>query len=250
MKEDIVLELLRSESRKTLTTKGTFILVASAIVMVALVAASTVLSMPPEKLDGPIHDQVAYFVGSIVLAVFALVMGVRSFTDEFRHGTIVSTVLAIRSRTELLVAKAIVAVGVTLIMSILGLLALVGVALGLSGVKGGELGVESSDWTAFVGFVGAMLGWTVLGIGLGAMVRNQVAGVVGALVWVLVVENFASGFVGEAAKYMPGQLAHAIAGVSSTAYLLAVLPAAALFIGYAVLLCLAASVMLDRRDVI
>lgn len=244
-----MVELLRSESRKTLATKGTFILIASAVGVVALVAASTVLSMPPENLDGPIHDQVAYFVGSIVVAVFAVMMGVRSFTDEFRHGTIVATVLAIRSRTELLVAKAIVAVGVVVIMSALALVALVGVALGLSSVKGGELGVASSDWTAFAGFVGAMLVWTVLGIGLGAMVRNQVAGVVGVLVWVLVVENFANGFVGEPAKYMPGQLAHAIARVS-TANLLAVLPAAAIFIGYAVLVCLVASVMLDRRDVL
>lgn len=41
-----------------------------------------------------------YFLASISLGVFALILGVLGFTDEFRHGTIVSTFLTHTSRRE------------------------------------------------------------------------------------------------------------------------------------------------------
>lgn len=243
-------DTLRSETLKTLSTKGTIVLLVGGVAVVALATASTMLSMPPANLEGPIHEQVAYFIGSVVLVVFALIVGMRSFTDEFRHGTVLTTVLVSSSRTELLVAKAIVTMGVTLTMSVLGLATLTVVALSLSGVKGGALDLAGSDWSAFAGLVSAMLVWTVVGVGLGALIRNQVAAVVGALVWVLVAENFAGGFIGEAARFMPGQLSNAMADVSSTTSLLDALPAALLLIGYALLISFAAGVTLDRRDVI
>lgn len=243
-------DLLRSEVLKTQSIKGTLLLLVSAVMVVALATASTMLSMPPDNLDGPIHEQVAYFIGSVIVAVFALIVGMRSFTDEFRHRTIVPTILATESRGRLLVAKITVAVGVVLLMSILGLVTLVSIALGLARVKGGDLSLAISDWEAFAGFLGAMVGWTVLGTGLGSMIRSQIAGVVGALVWVLVVENFATGFLGEAAKFMPGQLAHGMAQASSAVLPLGVLPSAALFAGYIVLVCAVAGVMFEHRDVI
>ncbi|HEX6220759.1 MAG TPA: ABC transporter permease [Acidimicrobiia bacterium] len=243
-------DTLRSETLKTLSTKGTIVLLVGGVAVVALATASTMLSMPPANLEGPIHEQVAYFIGSVVLVVFALIVGMRSFTDEFRHGTVLTTVLVSSSRTELLVAKAIVTMGVTLTMSVLGLATLTVVALSLSGAKGGALDLAGSDWSAFAGLVSAMLVWTVVGVGLGALIRNQVAAVVGALVWVLVAENFAGGFIGEAARLMPGQLSNAMADVSSTTSLLGALPAALLLIGYALLISFAAGVTLDRRDVI
>lgn len=245
-----MLDPLRSETLKTLSTKGTTVLLAGGLAVVALATASTMLSMPPANLEGPIHEQVAYFIGSVVLAVFALIVGMRSLTDEFRHGTIVTTVLVSSSRTRLLIAKAIVAMGVTLVMSVLGLATITGVALALSGAKGGALDLAGSDWSAFLGLVSAMLVWTVVGVGLGALVRNQVAAVVGALVWILVVENFAGGFLGEAARFMPGQLSHSMARVDTTASLLSSLPAALLFVGYGLLVSLVAGLVLDRRDVI
>lgn len=245
-----MLDTLWSETLKTLSTKGTVVLLLGGVTTIALATASTMLSMPPGSLEGRIHEQVAYFIGSVVLAVFAFIIGLRSFTDEFRHGTIVNTVLVRSSRTELLAAKAIVAMGVTLIMSVVGVGTLTAVALGLSGAKGGALNLGGSDWSAFVGLVSAMLVWAVMGIGLGGMIRNQVAAVVGALVWILVVENFTGGFIGDAARYLPGQLSHSMAGVNTTASLLGVLPAAVLLIGYALLISLAAVVTLEGRDVI
>ncbi len=45
------------------------------------------------------------------LSVFALLLGARSFTDEFRHGTVVWKVLATNERWKVVVDKAAVAAG-------------------------------------------------------------------------------------------------------------------------------------------
>lgn len=97
-----------ANSVKMLTTRTPLGIMVGAIVVVALGTASTIMSMEPGRLTGPIHDQMFYFLASISLGVFALILGVRGFTDEFRHGTMVSTFLIHTSRRRVVIAKTLV----------------------------------------------------------------------------------------------------------------------------------------------
>ncbi len=243
-------ELLHGEARKLLTVRTPVGMVIGAVLVVSLGTLSTVMSLEPGSLSGPMHDQVFYFLASTILGVFALILGMRSFTDEFRHGTVVSTFLAQTSRSRVLIAKTLISVFVAASMAVLAIAAMVGIASMLAGVKAGQIAVARSDLAAFLGLIGGVAVWAAIGTGLGAVIRNQVAAIVGGLVWVVVVENVASGFLGEATRFLPGQAAHALADVTRASNLAEIPMAALLLAGYVLVTALLAVVTLDRRDLI
>ena len=86
-------------------------------------------------------------------------------------------------------------------------------------------------------------------LAVGAVVRYQVPAVVGALIWVLVVENLGAGLLGQAGSYLPGQAAHALASASQAGTLLAPAIGALVLGGYALLAMVAATVRMTRADV-
>jgi hypothetical protein len=89
----------------------------------------------------------------------------------------------------------------------------------------------------------------VLGVGIGALVRHQVAAVVGGLVWVLVVENLASGLLGDAGRFLPGQAAHAVANATAVNNLLPPWMAVLVLVAYVVVLGWFAVLTISRREV-
>lgn len=117
---------------------------------------------------------------------------------------------------------------------------MVGLATALAGVKDGQVSVTTAD----------MAVWAAIGTALGAIIRHQVAGVVGGLIWVLVVENMASGLLREAARFTPGQAVHALADVTQASNLPSLQLAAALLGVYLVLGAVLATATLERSDLI
>lgn len=241
-------DLIRGEIRKILTARTGLGIVVGAALVVALGTFSTVMSVEPGKLTGPIHDQMFYFLASINLGVFALILGVRGFTDEYRHGTIVSTFLASTDRIRVLGAKIIVSALAAVVMTLGALVIMIGLATALAGMKDGSVSVTADDVRAFAGLAAGMAGWAAIGTTVGAVIRHQVAAIVGGLVWVLVVENMASGFVPELSRFTPGQAVHALAVVTRASNL-ASIPVAAVTIGAYLLVGAAlAAWTLERRD--
>lgn len=242
--------LLRSELSKLVTTRGPYGLLAGAVAVAALGSFSTVMSADPEALTGPLHEQTFYMLASINVAIFTLVLGIRSFTDEFRHGTIVPTLLADRSRLRVVTAKVVVSAVGAVIITVAAQAGMAGLALLLSSVKGGSLTLATSDLGALAGMLGATALWSAVGVGVGAVVRHQVAAIVGGVIWILVVENLGGGLLRDAGRFLPGQAAHGLGDAVGAGELLAV-PLAALVLGaYALLAWLVGSLDLARRDVI
>lgn len=243
-------ELLYGEARKLLTVRTPVGLVIGAVLVVCLGTLSTVMSLEPGSLSGPVHDQMFYFLTSITVGLFALILGMTSFTDEFRHGTVISTFLAQSSRSRVLIAKTLISMLVAASMAVLAIASMVGLASTLAGVKDGEVLIDRSDLAAFLGLILAAAAWAAIGTGLGALIRNQIAATVGGLVWVLIFENVGSGFLGEAIRFLPGQAAHALADVTRASTLAEIPAAAMLLAGYVLVTGLLAVVTLDRRDLI
>ncbi|MDQ4098125.1 MAG: hypothetical protein M3144_09690, partial [Actinomycetota bacterium] len=164
----------------------------------------------------------------------------------FHHGDIVWRCLAEPSRGVLVAAKA-AACG--LIGALLGLLAVqIGILIEVGfGSPGATFGLTSSEaLQAVAGSVAGAALAGVLGVGIGAAVRNQTAAVVGTLVAVLLVEPVLTSLVPGAGAFLPSAAASAAAGhaagMGATAGLL-------LTAGYAALAAGAGGVLCARRDV-
>jgi ABC-2 type transport system permease protein len=91
--------------------------------------------------------------------------------------------------------------------------------------------------------------WAVVGLGVGSVVRSQVPAIVGGIVWVLVIENLGSGFLGDAGAYMPGQAAYGLARALDTESALDVMTAGLVFGLYAVVFFVLGLTSIRRRDV-
>lgn len=243
---------LKGEWIKLTSTRTIYGLLLGALAVVALSTWSTISAVGAANVGGELHGQQFFFLASVNLAVFAVIVGIRAATDEFRHGTVVSSVLSNQSRARLLAAKVTVAAAAAAVLAVLAQAAMLGVAVLLTGGglpgswgSGSSVDVSSTDWAAMAGLTGASAGWAVLGVGIGALVRHQVAAIVSAIVWIMAVENIGAGVLGDAGRYLPGQAAHGLAQLPG----LLTVPAAAAALGaYCAAVLLTAQVAFVRRD--
>jgi ABC-type transport system involved in multi-copper enzyme maturation permease subunit len=236
---------IRSEAIKLTSTRTIYGLVVAAVAVAALITFSTISSVGAANLTGELHAQPFFLLISTTVAAFAAVLGVRTMTDEFRYGTIVSSMLASGQRGQVITAKAVVAGIAAAGLAALAQAAMAGIAALLSTSADGALQVRATDLTAVAGMAAAAALWAALGVGVGALVRHQVAAIVGAIMWVVVIENLIPGLLGTAGRYLPGQAGHALAGLPN---LLAVPLAAAVLTAYAVATLTAAHLSTAKRD--
>ena len=136
--------------------------------------------------------------------LFALIMGILIMTNEYRHGTAVGTFLVTPKRSTVLFAKLIAASLAGLVVQIFSYIFAVGSGLfALTFFEPhapvpGELLMKVFRATVISGLV---LG--IVGVGLGALVKNQVVAVTGAVIWTLIVEGLIVAFVESIGKYLP-----------------------------------------------
>jgi ABC-2 type transport system permease protein len=244
---------LRSELLKQRTTRTSLVLLAWMVGLVVLVVALHVLSFGAADLSRAGNQMKILGLGTSIGALFASLVGALSITGEIRTGTIRPTLLVTPRRTRVLVAKILASmlagVGVGLIAEALTAGA---EATGL-GVRGIHIELAAGDYAQLLAG-GALAGalFAAIGVGVGAIVRNQVAAVVGLCVWLLLLEPLLLGDVPGAAKYAPEASAGAIAGaIQSQIADTLVAPALGVLLlaVYAALAGVAGSLAVTRRDV-
>lgn len=241
--------MFKGEVRSAWTTRTARSLWIGALVVVAVGAFSTTSSMPAQDLTGPVRDQSYFLLASVNLSLFALLVGIRSFTDEFRHGTITWKVLVRTERWKMVASKALVAALVAGVMAATAQLLAAAVAMPMASAKNGTLIFGGGDLAAGAGLTLAVALWGVIGVGLGALIRHQVAAVVVALVWVLAIENLGSALLRGGAKFLPGQAAHGLAAAGAAGDVLPSFPAGGVLLLYGVIATGAAIVTLSRRPI-
>jgi hypothetical protein len=237
-------ELLKHGS--TFTNFGLFLAMLGLVVLAVLLHA---LALPADRLASA-SDQVQVFrFGALLGSLFAGLVGAMSITGEIRHGTIQPTFLITPRRGRVIAAK-IVAGG--LVGTVFGLTA-VGVAVGVGSAalaaRGVPMTLDSGDYALMpAGGVAAAALWAPLGLGLGALVRNQVATLVGIFLWLFFIENLLIDFVPGAGKFAPGAAAAAMTGLDPET-LLAPAAGALLLAAYAAAAAAAGMLATLRRDV-
>lgn len=251
-----LLNLVVSETRKTLSTAAWWALLVSAGLLSALVTLVTAeaggLAFTPSLAQ-------AIALGSFA-AKFAVVFGVVCASGEYRHRTITTSYLTAAGRPQLLVAKVVLAAVMGAVYAVVAaLLGLLGMLIGGATVSGTDLNALLEVSAAAI-LVLAL--WAVLGVGLGTLINNQLAAIVSVLVYLLLVEQIISGLaalsdLGRIDDYLPGGAAStALTGLSGEGlfggFSGMTLPwwvALLIFLGYAVVAVLAGAAGAQRRDI-
>jgi ABC-2 type transport system permease protein len=240
-------ELLKQ--RSTRTSLGLFLAMIGVILLAMLLHG---FGLAAEAL-APRHNQLMVVgVGEKLGVLFAALLGAVSITAEFRHGTIRPTFLVTPRRGRVVAAKVGVSmlIGAVFGLSGCGLAAAVGsVALRARGI---DIGLDAGDYALLLaGGAAAGALWAAIGVGVGAVVRNQVPTLIGISAWLLFVESLlveGNSSVIEIGRFGPGAAAAAMTG-QGPGTLLAPAVGLLLLVLYAAAAALLGWLATSRRDV-
>ncbi len=231
--------LMRAEIRKVTTTRATYGIALAGVLVVALGVMQT-LSTPGEA-GLPLWERQLYLLAVINSSLFLLILGIKSATDEFRHGTIVPSLLVAPHRERVVVAKVAV-------HAVVGLVVAAGMAAVMTALSVSHLdGLDGATLRSLAGFVLAGGLWTALGAAVGMVVRHQVAAIVGAIAWVMILEQLLLARFDGLADWLPVGAAGSLAEAITTPSM--VVGGLILFL-YAATGGIVAALTMRRRDVI
>ena len=206
------MNLVKSEFRKLFYTRSIYGLTLGAIALAMLstwpaayAVERTQNLLSGESLTNP--QMVAGIYGKATSGyLFAIILGIIFMGNEYQNGMAISTFLATPKRTKVLYAK-------------LGVAALAGVAMmvisELFGFLGAYIGLNKYTHAALTsgallslivaGIIsGAVL--AVMGVALGALIRNVRIATTGVVIWLGVIERLIVVFWTTGGKYLPSGL--------------------------------------------
>ncbi|MGH2954206.1 MAG: ABC transporter permease [Solirubrobacterales bacterium] len=244
MRAELRAELLKQRSIPT--TGGLF---AAMLGLVLLAVVLHGVGLPAGDLAVSDNQLMVFGRGEFLGALFAALLGAMSVTGEIRHGTIRPTFLVSPGRTRVVAAKvgvgALVGGGFGLAASALA----AGVGVAMLGARGIDLQLDAGDYALLVaGGTAASALWAAIGVGVGALVRDQVPTLIGISAWILFVEGLFGGNLAEVSKFAPGTLGMAVSGQDPDA-LLAPAISLLLLAVYAAAAAAAGWLATTRRDV-
>ena len=254
-----MISLIRSEFRKVFSTKLLFILIISAVAF-ALLQVFLLIFVTPTGFN-PDANQLMnpQYIKSITASagsasIFLLILGIVAMSGEYRNQTITSTFLVTPVRWKVIVAKmATFAILAFFIAILLWLIVSITAMLLLTTQDSAPF-----EWSgAFEILGGTVLGlvlYGVLGVAIGSLITSQVAAIIIALIWFLIVEALLSVFFATFANWLPGGAFNAILQTNGNpeaidADLLSVPVGALVLIGYAAIFAIAAAFFTTKRDI-
>jgi ABC-type transport system involved in multi-copper enzyme maturation permease subunit len=251
-----MVRLIRSEFRKLFSTKvWVWLLIGAA----ALSAGFTCLTLGfagnpdsglPRRDDPAIVPIVLSAAGAAV--IFVVILSIIGITQEFRHRTATPTFLTTPHRGRVVVAKLVTYLVAGLGYAVVTTLVVLAIAIPWIGSAGGEVSLAGENRSVLLGSAAAVAIYSLLGVGIGALVRNQVGAIVGVLVYLFVAEPIIRGIPATAPFYrwLPGGAQEALAATAQDGPdLLERWQGGLLLIGYGLVAAGLAMALTLRRDV-
>jgi ABC-2 type transport system permease protein len=193
--------LLRSEWIKLRSIRTTWTMIGIGLLCEALFAGLLV-GLASFGDIGNIEDIVT---GTGLLMVMMLVLGALIITNEFRHGTASSTFLVSPRRWPVMAAKLAIAIVIGILAGLLFVAVNGGLALSLYSSRGGSLPPAGDLAEIYAGVVISFALLCVFGLGVGAIVRNQVGAIIAAIAFFFVLSGLPELLPGSIGEYFPGQ---------------------------------------------
>ena len=243
MTAQIQAELLKV--RSTRTTAG---LALGMVALILLFVMLTAFLSHAADLETADNQRNLFGIGSFA-GVFSALAGILLVTGEYRFGTIRPTFLFTARRSTVMAAKVAAGMLAGLVLAVVGEALSVGIGDAILSGRGISVTLDRGDLGLLT--LGTLLGtalWGGIGVGLGAIVRNQVAAVIGLLAWGFVVENLLFALAPSVGRLTPGQAQNGLMGMT-TDHLLSAGPAAVVLIVWTAALVVGGAALTARRDV-
>ena len=248
--------LVRAEWTKLLTTRvwiglllGSCVLVGAFATLFTTFAGDENSGIAP--VGTPDYEQLALAVSANATILF-IVLGIIGTTQEYRHRTATPTFLASPHRGRVVIAKlvayALAAVPMALVVIAVDVL----VVSVYAGAKGQAPSLTGDNLRVLGGAWAALVIYTVIGVGVGALLRNQVGAIVAVLVYLFVVEGIISSIPATqgAYKWLPGGALESMTATFNQADLLDPWQGGLLLLGYGLVAAVLGTLLAVRRDVV
>jgi ABC-2 type transport system permease protein len=257
------MNLFKSEWRKLIYVRAHWgLLVAATFISVLSVAVTPFILDSQRELFGfGLEQQQAVdsvYANGISGYIFVIILGIMLMAGEFRHGTAVATFLTAPKRGTVVLTKLIVAAlgGIAVMIISTALSFGAGFVAMLSFPEAAAPSENLFTNTILASIVaGAIL--AIVGVSLGTLVRNQMLAIVGALIYLFVIDPLLLTLWPDAGKWLPSGLITAMLaldiqapqlGVDTTAYLLP-LTATLVLLGYGAVFAVVAWATSLKRDI-
>lgn len=239
---------LRSELvklRSTRTNLGLLVGMVGLVLLVALITGVAVTTTEAAKVE---HQRALVGLGLPGGFVAALV-GVMLICSEFRHGTIRPTFVITPNRDRVLVAKLVSSVVLGATFGVIAETLAFPVGIGILAARGVDLVVPAHELLfVALGSIAVSALMAALGVGVGAVIRNQVLAVISVVVWFLLVEGIITSAWPTVGAYLPVGAGSPLRGLQGDE-LLSATQGGLLLIVYVVVFFLAGLAVTRRRDV-
>ena len=253
--------LVRAEWTKLFTTRvwigllvGACVMVAGFTVLLTAFAGDAESGLPPVGTEP--YEQLAFATAANVVVLF-VILGIIGMTQEYRHRTATPTFLTTPKRGRVVVAKLVAYALAAVPFALAAVAVTVTVVVVYAGARGAAPSLTGENAEVLLSAGLAIVVYAVIGVGLGALLRNQVGAIVGALVYLYVVEPLLSAFSATAAvyKWLPGGALEAMTttfrGPQAIAPdLLERWQGGLLLLGYGLVAALVGTLLSVRRDVV
>jgi ABC-2 type transport system permease protein len=217
-----MIRVIRAELYKLRTTPGPWVVLIVTLVLTALgIITSFVITVGNKSeftapmLTHQLRDLLGagYGAGTIL----APVAGVLCITTEYRHKVMTTTLLVTPRREVVLVAKAVASAIWGLFLAVAGLVLVAAMGIPLLVTQGGSVTALLHQVGPVVpGLLGAYVLMAIFGLGIGTLLRNQVAAVILTIIFVIVLEPIIVALVHSLAhvdlNWLPSRSAAALAG--------------------------------------
>jgi ABC-2 type transport system permease protein len=247
---------LASELVKVRTIRTPYVLLLGSMLLSGGVAAGFVGSGSVDREDQ--DPALALGQSASFGTLFVAVVGILIVTNEYRHGTVMTTFLGEPRRIRVLLAKLGASAIVGLVFALTSLAAVAAVALPWLAGRGESLRLDGQVLEALGRVLLVFALTAVIGAAVGAIVQSQVGAMVGYFVWIFVIESIVSVLSGllltdlgepdPVSKFLPGASLNGIVGGEGSEFVLEGGWAALLALGYAVGLGILGALSITRRD--
>ena len=208
-----MINTIRSEWIKLRTVRMNLVLFILAVAFPVIV--SVLVSSLVDISDLKVSDVAGLVTGSSVVTALLLgVVGAVSISAEFAHGTIRPTFAATPKRMRVLISKAIVTALFAAVAEALVVVFCFAVSSAIASSRGATLSLNGQPEAraALIGIVVFAVIVSLLGFGIGMVIRNTPAAVAVLILWPLVVENIILAILSAAGVHNPQKFLPYISG--------------------------------------
>lgn len=261
---------IKAEIRKMLTTRlwwGMAIALFSCGALFALLLGLILGRNTPGDGSGlgsmtPLDIATSTYTGGVGFGyAFLMVIGIMTIGAEYRHKTITGTLLAFPNRTQMIAAKVVALLAFGIFYGLVFLVGSVSVGATVLAGRGMAAFPQPGTLARSLALVLLVLGlWSLIGLGLGVLIPNQVAAILIGVGISFIVEPilaFAGSQVSwgkDVVKFFPSSATNAVLGASSgdsanAPHLLGWWAGSLVLIGYATVFVVVGTWLTNRRDV-